>query len=196
MDAYSRNQSPGLRLFLVLLAISLLVLADQWTKWYVSETLLPVRAEGAAAPAFQDWFFTGKQVLGLEAAQATFRTLTLSPNLNFVMVWNKGISFGLMDQGGPLVSLGLMAMSMMASLALLIWFMVARGKIISVALPLIIGGAVGNVIDRIRFQAVADFVDAHLGDTHWPAFNLADSCIVLGALLLAISIPGHGKASA
>ena len=54
----------------------------------------------------------------------------------------------------------------------------------AVAISLIVGGAVGNVIDRVRFNAVADFIDFYVGKFHWPAFNVADSCIVIGAVIL------------
>jgi signal peptidase II len=60
----------------------------------------------------------------------------------------------------------------------------ARRPVITVSAALIVGGALANAIDRIRFRAVADFIDFHIGERHWPAFNVADSCIVVGAVLL------------
>jgi signal peptidase II len=59
-------------------------------------------------------------------------------------------------------------------------------KHIAVALAMICGGAIGNIIDRVRFGAVADFIDVYYKGWHWPAFNLADSCIVLGAGILIV----------
>jgi signal peptidase II len=59
-------------------------------------------------------------------------------------------------------------------------------KVMQVALGLVIGGAFGNVIDRLRLGAVFDFLDFHLGTSHWPAFNVADSCICVGAVLLIV----------
>jgi signal peptidase II len=72
------------------------------------------------------------------------------------------------------------------------WMAVTRRLWPAIASALIAGGAFGNIADRLRFGAVADFIDFHIFDRHWPAFNLADSCVVAGALLLiadAILVP-------
>ena len=66
------------------------------------------------------------------------------------------------------------------------WFFKEKKEIIKLALALILGGAVGNIIDRVRFGAVVDFLDFHAFGYHWPAFNIADSAIVLGAGLLIV----------
>jgi signal peptidase II len=68
-----------------------------------------------------------------------------------------------------------------------IWLALNARFWVSFGLSLIIGGALGNVIDRVRFHAVADFIDAHYQQHHWPAFNVADSCIVAGAGILMLS---------
>jgi signal peptidase II len=72
------------------------------------------------------------------------------------------------------------------SAALAIWLKNANERLLAAGLGLVIGGAVGNVIDRIRFGAVVDFLDFHWGDFHWPAFNLADSAITVGVVLLVL----------
>ncbi len=69
---------------------------------------------------------------------------------------------------------------------LLAWMWKAETKFTTVALALVIGGAIGNVVDRIRFGAVIDFLDFHASGYHWPAFNLADSAIFIGVVLLLI----------
>lgn len=104
---------------------------------------------------------------------------------NFVMVWNKGISFGLFQNYTKSNYFFLAASS---SIILLLTYMLnkSRSRFEAASLGLIIGGALGNIIDRIQYGAVADFFDFHIGDYHWPAFNIADSCIFCGAVLLIV----------
>ena len=130
--------------------------ADQLVKWWAMETLM-------AAPE-------GIEVL---------------PVFNLVMVWNKGVSFGMFG-GGALPPWLLAAFAAAVAIALGVWLMRAGGRWLALALGLIIGGAVGNIVDRLRFGAVADFLDFHIGAYHWPAFNLADASITVGVALLLI----------
>jgi signal peptidase II len=113
---------------------------------------------------------------------------------NLVMVWNTGVSFGLFSQHNqPLI---LIAVASIIVIILLIWLMKNDSKLVAIALGLVIGGAVGNIIDRFRYGAVADFLDVHIGGYHWPAFNIADSSIFIGVVLLASSgmfTPSHQK---
>ena len=80
----------------------------------------------------------------------------------------------------------LAGMALAVSLVLAIWLARSETKALMYGLGLIIGGAVGNVVDRVRFGAVIDFVDAHIAGYHWPAFNLADSAITIGVILLLL----------
>lgn len=103
---------------------------------------------------------------------------------SLVAVWNPGISFGMLsgyDQ--PLILSGL---STVIILVLLVWLVRSQSGFISVAIGLVIGGAAGNVVDRLRFGKVFDFLDFHLSGLHWPAFNIADSAIFIGVVLLCI----------
>ena len=105
---------------------------------------------------------------------------------NLVMVWNPGISFGLLDGGGAWTRWALTGLAAAVVIGLTIWLRrVDRGHL-AVAIGLVIGGAVGNVIDRLRFGAVADFLDFHLFGYHWYAFNIADSAIVIGVAVLLV----------
>ncbi len=109
------------------------------------------------------------------------QSIHVLPCLNLVYVLNKGISFSMLQNWGP-VSLIILT----ATITLTVAYCLHKdasflGKI---ALALILGGAVGNLIDRIRFGGVVDFLDFHIGSYHWPAFNIADSAICLGVLLL------------
>jgi signal peptidase II len=106
------------------------------------------------------------------------------PFFNLVLTWNRGVSFGMFNSGSPLNAwiLGVVAVGIAGSL--LVWLMRVDRMILALALGLIIGGAVGNLIDRVRFGAVADFLDVHALGYHWPAFNVADSAITIGVVVL------------
>lgn len=174
--------SPGRFFLLGFFLIIAIVLADQYTKWLVMETMLRINGD---APEFSRWFMTENKIPFFITEREPFRTIALLPFLNFVMVWNQGISFGLFDTNDPRMPILFIGISLLISIPMLIWLTVSRRIPLSIGLSLIIGGAFGNVIDRVRFGAVADFIDLHMNNRyHWPAFNLADSCIVIGALLL------------
>lgn len=173
---------PGRYLAIALIAAAAIVLADQYTKWLVMESLLRVKD---TLLSFPEWFMTKREVAYFIMERDEFRVIEVFPWLNLVMVWNQGVSFGLFDTNNPKMAIVFIAIAALISMVMLIWLMLTRSRLVSAALAMIIGGAAGNIIDRIRFAAVADFIDVHAGDLHWPAFNLADSCIVLGALLLA-----------
>ncbi|AXI52796.1 MAG: signal peptidase II [Paracoccaceae bacterium] len=104
------------------------------------------------------------------------------PFLNLVRVLNDGVSFGMLGGIVPWWGLVVLATAIMAGL--LIWLWRAPDRLTAAALGLVIGGALGNVIDRLRYQAVPDFLDFHFGTYHWPSFNLADVAIFCGAALL------------
>jgi signal peptidase II len=113
------------------------------------------------------------------------------PFFSLVLVHNRGISFGLFTQVQAAMPWALTATTSAVAAGLLIWLARANDWFITLALGFIIGGALGNIIDRLRLGAVTDFLDFHLGGYHWPAFNLADSAIFIGVvILLLISIVG------
>ncbi len=109
------------------------------------------------------------------------RIIEVTPFFNLVMGWNTGVSFGIMTESNA-IFLSLVALAVVAGL--LVWLKKADRVLIALAIGLIIGGALGNVIDRLHYGAVADFLDFHLGGAHWPAFNVADSGITVGAAIL------------
>ena len=119
-----------------------------------------------------------------EAGCASRRAVA-NPFLDIVLTCNRGVSFGLFDHtglNGIVFSLG----AALIVLMLIFWLTRIRTTFLAVAIGLIIGGAIGNVIDRLRFGGVIDFLYFHLGAWYWPAFNLADSaiCLGVGAMLL------------
>ena len=103
---------------------------------------------------------------------------------NLVLGYNRGVSFGMFGDGADIGRWVLVALALGIIVALGIWLMRAEKPALATALGLIIGGAAGNVIDRARIGAVVDFLDFHAMGYHWPAFNVADTGITVGAAIL------------
>ncbi|MDX6751577.1 signal peptidase II [Geminicoccaceae bacterium 1502E] len=114
------------------------------------------------------------------------QAIAVTPFFNLVLVGNRGISFGLFSTGSLAGSWFLVVMTLAIGVALLLWYRREPRSLPRFALVLVLGGAVGNLIDRLRFGAVVDFLDFHLQGYHWPAFNVADCAIVVGAALLMV----------
>jgi len=151
------------RFLFFLLLSSLAILLDQWSKLEILK------------------FFIGKEISEVEITNL----------FNLVLVHNQGISFGILaNHNQPVI---LIFISVVISLILFIWLFRTKEKIVIFATPLIIGGAIGNVIDRVKYGAVIDFLDFHIGNLHWPAFNFADSFVFIGVCLLLISSFFEGK---
>ena len=112
--------------------------------------------------------------------------VTLTPFLDLVLTWNKGISYGLFQQDGPLGQWALLALKAIAVMLLWIWLARASSRLTAISLGLIIGGAIGNAVDRFAYGAVADFLLFHLTTASfsfkWYVFNLADVAIVAGVI--------------
>ncbi|MBR0702292.1 signal peptidase II [Bradyrhizobium diazoefficiens] len=108
----------------------------------------------------------------------------VTPFFDLVLAWNIGISFGWLQNDGQAAQLALMAVKVIAVIALAIWMARSQTRLATVALGLIIGGAIGNGIDRLAYGAVVDFALFHIeigGNTYnWYVFNLADVAIVAG----------------
>ncbi|MCH7555668.1 MAG: signal peptidase II [Proteobacteria bacterium] len=135
---------------------SVIVIADQIIKWWAIGLL-------------------AEQPYGIEVL----------PFFNLVLVWNQGISFGIFG-GGLLPPWLLGGVALAVALALVIWLRKAETRLLAATIGLVIGGALGNVVDRFRFGAVADFLDFHWAGYHWPAFNLADAAISVGVVILLL----------
>ena len=112
--------------------------------------------------------------------------IRVTPFFNLVMVWNRGVSFGLLSGDAPMRVLLLVALALGIIVWLGFWLWRTPYRFTAAALGLVIGGAFGNIVDRLRFGAVADFFDFHFAGWHWPAFNIADSSIVIGVALLVL----------
>jgi signal peptidase II len=108
------------------------------------------------------------------------RMWNLTPFFDLVLTFNRGMSFGLFNNGAGLNALLFSLMAAVIVAVLLWWLSRVEHPFLAVAIGMIVGGAVGNVVDRLRFGAVVDFLYFHAGAWYWPAFNLADSAICLG----------------
>ncbi len=149
---------PSRRVLLWSAAVAVLVIAlDQLSKWLL---LASGPAPGEAWP--------------------------LLPALNLVNVCNPGISFGLLSGESAIKPWLLSGLALVVVVGLLIWMRNKEGWVPLLATGLVVGGAIGNVIDRLNFGCVVDFVDLYAGAWHWPAFNLADSAITVGVGLLIV----------
>lgn len=141
-----------------------------------------VLAGGALAAALAADFVT--KWLIVDIVMAPPRTIEIAPFFNLTLGFNTGVSFGMFRE--LFVEQPLLLAAIMAAIAagLLVWALRTTKRIETFALGLIAGGAVGNVVDRVRHGAVIDFLDLHLGDWHWPTFNMADTMIAIGVALL------------
>jgi signal peptidase II len=133
--------------------------------------------------------FAGFILVGDQASKLTLlfwydlplrEPLRLTPFLEFIVVWNRGISYGLFQQHSEVGRWGLIGISLVASLGLALWMIRTPHRVLAFSLALIVGGAVGNAIDRILWGAVFDFVHLHFGRFSWYVFNVADAAIVAG----------------
>ncbi len=133
----------------------------------------------AADQASKAWILDGLDLPSLGS-------VAVLPFLNFTMVWNKGVTFGLLGGLGDAAAWVLGGVAVLVVVALFVWLRRAENRMVAVALGAIAGGAIGNVIDRVRFGAVVDFLHAHAFGFSWYVFNVADAAIVCGVAALVL----------
>jgi signal peptidase II len=123
--------------------------------------------------------------------------VSVLPFFDLVLVWNRGISYGLLQQDGLIGRLFLLALSLIACVLIVLWLRKPASWLHNFALGLILGGAAGNAVDRAAYGAVADFVLLHWAGFEWYVFNIADAAIVVGVLLILYGAlrDGDGRAS-
>ena len=122
-------------------------------------------------------FFDGSPIGAHEA---------ITPFFNLVLTYNRGMSFGLFNTPGAMNVLLFSLLAAVIVAMLIVWLRRVESPFLAVAIGLVIGGAAGNVIDRLRLGAVVDFLDFYVGAWHWPAFNIADSAICLGVAAMLL----------
>ncbi|MDP2520579.1 signal peptidase II [Shimia thalassica] len=124
------------------------------------------------------------KMIVVENAPVLARGIQIFPGFDIVFFRNDGVTFGMLA-GFPWWGLTLLALSICCWLVLLL--LRSQSRLEAYAYGAIIGGALGNALDRIRFQAVTDFLDFSIKDLHWPAFNLADGFVVGGVVILLLA---------
>ena len=110
----------------------------------------------------------------------------ITPFMDFVLVYNPGISYGLFGSGGEIQRAVLIVLSLLIISYLIYWIRESNSNFISFGICLIIGGALGNMIDRILYGKVIDFISLHVFDYYWYVFNIADIAIVSGGISVLI----------
>ena len=158
-------------------------------------------------PNAVSWLLLSAAVIALDQVSKWWALANLQPYqpvvvidkfLNWMLAFNTGAAFSFLADSGGWQRWFFTGLAIIVSAVLVIWLArtARRDWRNAVPLAMIVGGAIGNVIDRIRFGHVVDFIDIYVGQHHWPAFNIADSAICVGALgLIAFSL-FTGKAEA
>ncbi len=112
------------------------------------------------------------------------RVIEITGFLNLVLVSNKGVSFGLFSSDAVWAQPALAGFAALVSILLVFWMRQAQHCFSAIFLGLVVGGALGNAIDRLLHEAVVDFLDFHVAGYHWPVFNIADSAITIGVIFI------------
>lgn len=151
-----------------LIVAGTLCVFDQLTKWLILKQVFPGYApDSLFAPA----------------------AIPVTGFFNIVLVWNRGVSFGLFSSDSAWTPVFLSVLALLIVGFLSYWLCKAHRRLLAVSIGFVIGGAIGNVVDRVIHGAVVDFLDFYLPGTslpHWPAFNLADVGISVGAVLILV----------
>lgn len=158
MIALSGDRGHSGRPLLGLAVAAVVIALDQATKWWILEAVM----------------------------QPGPRLVEVTSFFNLVLTWNHGVSFGMFAHEADYMPYVLSGVALVITAVLFGWLRQAERRIAAVSLGLVIGGAMGNVVDRLRFGAVADFLDVHAFGWHFWAFNVADSAITIGVFLLVI----------
>ncbi|MGH7089012.1 MAG: signal peptidase II [Stellaceae bacterium] len=125
-------------------------------------------------------------ILRLFAARPDVHVIHVTSFLNFALTMNRGMSFGLFNSDANANALIFAVVAAVIVAALLVWLKHAHDRLLEIGIGLVIGGAIGNVADRLTRGAVVDFLDVHAGPWHWFVFNLADAAISVGVALMLI----------
>lgn len=142
------------------------------------------------------WFFLSAMVIFSDQVSKYFATIRLEPYLpdpvmpmlNFTLAFNTGAAFSFLSTAGAWHQWLFTGFSVLVSIAIIVWMIRSdpTQKLQLLALSLILGGAIGNVIDRLTLGYVVDFIDVYYKTHHWPIFNIADSAITVGTVIILI----------
>jgi signal peptidase II len=133
--------------------------------------------------------------LAIAGSMQLYQSIEIVPYFNLTYVHNTGAAFSFLSEAGGWQRWFFAGLALVISVVIAVWL--ARLKrhetLLAVALSLILGGAIGNLIDRLAYGYVIDFLDVYYQTWHWPAFNIADSAITLGVILMLVESFGLGK---
>ncbi|MDF1654967.1 MAG: signal peptidase II [Coxiellaceae bacterium] len=137
----------------------IIIILDQWTKW-------------------------------LSVQHLPFNPKRLLPVFNLSLAYNRGSAFGFLNQASGWQVYAFAVIAVIVIIALFVWLIKTPSimRLRACGIALILGGAIGNLIDRVRLKYVVDFIQLHYGDWFFPTFNLADTAVTLGAICLIISL--------
>jgi signal peptidase II len=144
----------------------LIILLDQWSKLSVTSTM------------------------------KLYESIQIMSFFNLTYVQNEGAAFSFLSDAGGWQRWLFSGLALMISLMIVVWLLRLKKQefILALALSLVLGGAVGNLIDRVAYGYVIDFLDVYYNNWHWPAFNVADSAICMGVFLMLLETIGIGRA--
>lgn len=131
----------------------------------------------------------------VDSSMQLYESIPLMPYFNLTYVHNTGAAFSFLSEAGGWQRWFFAALALIISIVLSVWLarLQKHETLLAVALALILGGAVGNLIDRLAYGYVIDFLDVYYNSWHWPAFNIADSAITSGVMLMLAESFGLGK---
>lgn len=156
---------------------------------------MPLKPSATSFRHIAPWLALAVAVIGVDQLSKWWvlthfhymESLPVTSFFNLFLVFNPGAAFSFLANAGGWQKWFFIALALGVSLWLLMLLRQhARERLLPAALALVLGGAIGNVIDRLRFDAVVDFLDFHLAGHHWPAFNIADSAITVGVVLMLL----------
>ncbi len=144
------------------------------------------------------WLWLSLLVIALDQASKIwisqslelYQSIAVFPSFNLTLLHNPGAAFSFLATAGGWQRWFFSSLAVVISIAIIVWLrrLSAEQKWLAAALALILGGAVGNVVDRLLYGYVIDFLDIYYQGWHWPAFNLADSAITVGAIMLIVDV--------
>jgi signal peptidase II len=131
----------------------------------------------------------------INSSMQLYQSIPVIPFFNLTYVHNTGAAFSFLSEAGGWQRWFFAGLAFVISIVIAIWMsrLEKHETLLAIALSLILGGAIGNLIDRLAYGYVIDFLDVYYGTRHWPAFNVADSAITLGVALMLIESLGFGQ---
>jgi signal peptidase II len=135
--------------------------------------------------------------LTIDSSMQLYQSIPVLPSFNLTYVHNTGAAFSFLSNAGGWQRWLFAGLAFAISIIIAVWLsrLQKNETLLAAALSLVLGGAIGNLIDRLAYGYVIDFLDVYYGTSHWPAFNIADSAITLGVMLMLAESFGLGKAN-